>query len=82
MSDKRVVITGGILFGKPRIKGTRISVEQVLACMAEGWSNTEIMKEFEITEEDIKAAVDFAHQSLSRTQFLTPSEESHAELSD
>ena len=36
--NKRIEISEDILFGKPRVKGTRISVEKVLACLAEGWN--------------------------------------------
>ncbi|MDP2691752.1 MAG: DUF433 domain-containing protein [bacterium] len=73
MIPKRITISGNILFGKPRIKGTRISVEQVLGCLAEGWTHKEIIKEFNVTEEDINACVDFAYQSVSRIRFLRSS---------
>lgn len=45
-----------ILLGKPVIKGTRISVELILALLAEGWTNQMIMESYpHITEEHIKA---------------------------
>ncbi|MBI2463544.1 DUF433 domain-containing protein [Candidatus Peregrinibacteria bacterium] len=71
--NKRIIISNNILLGKPRIKGTRVSVEQILACLAEGWSHKKIIKEFDISEEDIKACMEFAHQSISRTRFLKSS---------
>ncbi len=79
MKNRRIAINGTVLFGKPRIRGTRISVEQVLACLAEGWSEEKIMEELGIQIEDIRAAVDFAYQALSRTHFL-PSDSPHASL--
>jgi uncharacterized protein (DUF433 family) len=81
MSNERIVISGNVLFGKPRIKGSRISVEQVLACLAEGWTHEKIKEEFDLEEADIQAAIDFAHQSLSRMLFF-PSTKRHAEFSD
>lgn len=70
MNNSRIAITNDVLFGKPRIKGTRISVEQILACLAQGWHNKKIMKEFEISEQDIKAAIDYAYRSVSRVHFI------------
>ncbi|MEK9167089.1 MAG: DUF433 domain-containing protein [Patescibacteria group bacterium] len=70
MNNKKISVSPNVLFGKPRIKGTRISVEQVLACLAEGWTNKKIKSEFDITDEDIIACIDFAYHSVSGTHFL------------
>ncbi|HLG02665.1 MAG TPA: DUF433 domain-containing protein [Bacteroidia bacterium] len=52
-SDKR--------FGRPCIKGTRISVYDVLNWLANGMSKQEIMADFqELTEEMINACLGFA----------------------
>jgi uncharacterized protein (DUF433 family) len=76
--NSRIVVTSTVLFSKPRIKGTRIPVEQVLACLAEGWSHKKIIKEFSVTEEDIQACIDFAHRSVVRTHFVTSTGKAHA----
>ena len=48
-------------FGKPCLKGTRISVYDVLNWLANGMSKTEIMEDFEeISEEMINACLAFA----------------------
>lgn len=73
MSSNRVSVSPNVLFGKPYIKGTRISVEQVLACLSEGWTYAKIKKEFGISEKDIKACIDFAYHSVSRTHFVNTS---------
>ena len=73
MTDKRIVISSKILFGKPRIKGTRVSVEQILSCLSDGWTYKEITKEFEISEKDIKACINFAYHFVSRTHFVNSS---------
>jgi uncharacterized protein (DUF433 family) len=52
-SDKR--------FGKPCLKGTRISVYDALNWLANGKSKSEIMEDFEeISEEMINACIAFA----------------------
>lgn len=63
--NSKIISSGNTLFGKPRIKGTRISIEQVLACLAEGWSHKEVIKEFDITDEDIQACFKYAYSVLS-----------------
>lgn len=48
-------------FGKPIIKGTRISVADVLNWLANGMSNKEIILDFpELNEEQINACLFFA----------------------
>jgi uncharacterized protein (DUF433 family) len=48
-------------FGRPIIKGTRISVYDVLSWFAEGMSVKEIISDFpELTEEQIKACLSYA----------------------
>ena len=48
-------------FGKPYVKGTRISVYDVLNWLSNGMSKQEIMEDFEeLTEEMINACLAFA----------------------
>ncbi len=48
-------------FGQPCIKGTRISVYDILSMLASGMSNSEIIEDYpELTEEHIMAALTFA----------------------
>ncbi|HYJ37751.1 MAG TPA: DUF433 domain-containing protein [Chitinophagaceae bacterium] len=48
-------------FGQPCIKGTRISVYDILSMLASGMSHREIIEDFpELNEESIKAALLFA----------------------
>ena len=56
-----ISINPDIRFGKPCIKGTRISVADILGWLAAGWSHDEIKNEFpSIKEEHILAALTFA----------------------
>ena len=36
-----------VLAGKPAIKGTRLSVEFILALMAKGWSEVQLLENYE-----------------------------------
>jgi uncharacterized protein (DUF433 family) len=54
-----------ILFGKPAIKGTRISVEQILDELAGGTPFAELLEEYpRLTPEAIFAALAFAADTL------------------
>ena len=56
-----IVIDQGIRFGKPCIKGTRISVGDILQWLSEGITVSEIMDDYPLIEEiHIKAALAFA----------------------
>jgi uncharacterized protein (DUF433 family) len=47
--------------GKPCIRGLRISVSDILGCMASGMSHEEILRDFPmLTEEDLRAVLAFA----------------------
>lgn len=55
-----------IMFGKPVIKGTRITVELILEKLASGESVESILSSYpHLSREQVLAAVDFAKKSLS-----------------
>ena len=55
-----------IMFGKPIIKGTRITVELILKKIADGESIETILSSYpHLSREQILACVDFARKSLS-----------------
>lgn len=67
----RIVIDPEIRFGKPRIKGTRITVGDVLEYLASGMSEAEILADFpKLTQEDIRACLAFAAER--ERQIVTP----------
>ena len=61
----RVVVDPAVRFGKPVIQGTRVPVELVIAKLAGGMKREEIVEEYEITQEDIQAALSYAASMLS-----------------
>ncbi len=57
----RIVIDPQIRFGKPTVRGTRITVGDVLSYLASGMSEDEILADFpSLTREDIRACLSFA----------------------
>ena len=61
---KRIEISRDILKGKPVIKGTRVSVEIILRSLAQGMNTEEICEGYEISEEDVRAAILYAQKII------------------
>jgi uncharacterized protein (DUF433 family) len=51
--DERIVIDPEIQHGKPVIRGTRVPVACIVGGLASGMTKGEIMREYEVAEEDI-----------------------------
>lgn len=69
----RIVIDSRILAGKPIVRGTRISVAQVLGHLAGGWSKTELLQNYPtLKEEDISACLSYAHDVIEE-EVIVPS---------
>ena len=61
----RIVLDSKILTGKPIIKGTRISVEFVIDLLGRGWTNEQILGEYDhLSAEDIQACLAYAGDIL------------------
>ena len=59
--EERIAIIPGIRSGKPCIKGTRITVYDILEYLAGGMTEHEILADFpSLTREDIRATLAFA----------------------
>jgi uncharacterized protein (DUF433 family) len=57
----RIVCTPGIIGGKPRIKGTRVSVGTVLGQLAAGHDIDDVLRDFPyIQREDVLQALQYA----------------------
>ncbi len=74
MADSgRIAISSEILGGKPHIRGTRLSVDFVIGLMADGWSEADILREYEgLSREDISACLAYARDVL-RLETIHPS---------
>jgi uncharacterized protein (DUF433 family) len=57
----RIVINPEIRFGKPTVRGTRITVGDVLSYLAGGMSEDDILADFpSLTRDDIRACLAYA----------------------
>ena len=68
MASYREIITiePGKRGGQPIIRGIRMTVSDILGWLASGMSHSEIIDDFpELTEEDIRAALEFAAEYFS-----------------
>jgi len=64
--QSRIILDPKVLAGKPVIRGTRLSVEFVIGLMAEGWTEADILANYDgITRDDIIACLAYARDALS-----------------
>jgi len=63
---QRVSVSPRVMVGKPVIRGTRIPVELIVRMLAQGISETDILREYpRLQPDDIRAALVYAAQVLS-----------------
>lgn len=59
--EDRITITPGIRGGKPCVRGTRITVYDILEYLAGGMTEDQVLADFpSLTREDIRACLAFA----------------------
>ena len=64
----RISIDPNIRFGKPCVRGTRITVGDVLGYLAGGMSEAELLADFpQLTQDDIRACLTYAAERERRT---------------
>jgi uncharacterized protein (DUF433 family) len=63
----RITIDPEIRFGKPCVRGTRMTVGDVLSYLASGMSEAEILADFpQLTRDDVRACLAFAAERERR----------------
>ncbi|MAU00877.1 MAG: antitoxin [Anaerolineaceae bacterium] len=63
--QEHITIDPDVLVGKPIIKGTRLSVDFILGLLAQGWSESEILRNYPgITSANIRACLAYASETL------------------
>ena len=60
-----VLIDERVRFGKPVIKGTRVTVDEVIGALAGGMTYEEIEEEYGVKKEGILAALRYATEIIS-----------------
>jgi uncharacterized protein (DUF433 family) len=66
--SNRIVIDSEIQHGKPVIRGTRVPVVRILGGLAGGMTVEEITKEYDLSEEDVRAALAYASQLIEQEE--------------
>ena len=67
MASARIISDPKLMFGKPVVAGTRITVEHILRCLSAGETPDDIVADYPpLTREDICAAQAFAADHLAR----------------
>ena len=67
----RIVSDSDTLFGKPRIRGTRIGVEFILDLLASGWDEAQILESYpHLTTEDLQAVFAFVRDCMKDETFI------------
>ncbi|MBV8175771.1 MAG: DUF433 domain-containing protein [Verrucomicrobia bacterium] len=67
--NERIVIDPKICHGKPVIRGTRMPVALVLGSLAGGMSFEEVQREYDLSIDDIRAALKFAGELMEQEQY-------------
>jgi uncharacterized protein (DUF433 family) len=67
--NERIIIDPEIQHGKPVIKGTRLPIVRIIGGLAGGMTIEEIIKEYDITEEDVRAALKYANDLIEEEEF-------------
>jgi uncharacterized protein (DUF433 family) len=64
--NERIVIAPEIQHGKPVIRGTRLPVARLLGGLAGGMTFDELCREYDVTLEDIRAALQYAEELVEQ----------------
>jgi uncharacterized protein (DUF433 family) len=66
----RIVVDPAVRFGRPTIQGTRVPVDLVLAKLSGGMTAQEVASEYDLTREDVLAALAYAARVLASEDVL------------
>jgi uncharacterized protein (DUF433 family) len=59
--QERITINPAVRFGKPCVRGTRLTVGDVLGCLASGMKEAELLEDFpQLTHDDVLACLAYA----------------------
>jgi uncharacterized protein (DUF433 family) len=63
--EERIEINPKIIVSKPVVKGTRLAVEFIIDLLAQGWPESEILRNYPgLVQEDIQACLAYASAVL------------------
>ncbi len=62
----RIILDPKVLSGKPVVKGTRLAVEFVVGLLAQGWNESDLVRNYPgLTRDDILACLSYAQDRLA-----------------
>lgn len=67
--DDRIVIDPRIQHGKPVIRGTRVPIARIVGGLAGGMTVEEVTREYDLSKEDVFAALGYATQLIEADEF-------------
>jgi len=67
---KYLEVVPGRRGGRPTIRGTRITVDDILEALSVGWNVDEIAENYEIPREAILEAIRYALESLKKVEVI------------
>lgn len=66
--NERIIIDPEVQHGKPVIRGTRVLITRLIGGLAGGMTIEELRREYEVTEEDIWAALTYSNELIEAMQ--------------
>ncbi len=70
----RIVVDQEVVHGRPRVRGTRMRVADVLSLLASGATEAEILEDYPyLTADDVKACLAYAAAQADHTVLITTS---------
>ena len=67
--SNRIVLDPAVCHGKPVIRGTRLPVTVVVGSLAGGMTFEDVQREYDITADDIRAALRFVGELAEQESF-------------
>ncbi len=64
--NERIAVDPKICHGKPVVRGTRVPVSIIVGSLAAGMTHADIEREYALTADDIRAALEFANSLVER----------------
>lgn len=68
---EHIISTPGVVGGKPAIRGTRLTIEFLLGLFSAGWTQEQVLEEYEsLTPQSLRAVFAFAAEVLHDEMFV------------
>jgi len=67
--NEQIIVDPEIQHGKPVIKGTRVPVARIIGGLAGSMSLEEVIHEYEVSAEDVRAALTYASELIEKEEF-------------